>query len=466
MVQKHDEGHIRHVFRAAALPSGRSLNCSTDIKGHKPGTVISALDLNADQDFAFSGGWDGLVLGWDLNTGQVVNKFVAHASQISTVSLRHSSAPPIYDSKFEEMLMNPPTQEDNRIDRSEQANEDTVDQAQEHTSPVKPSAEVSSPASSSPDRPLASTDPMDEDDSEEDGSLFGGVDNSASDLESPSASILPAVTSPEPTSGANTSAKGGGLCLPGVKNSSNDTPAEKIEPMQLMLPSKTSNKPPEPPSKPVLPPTNLQQVPSVLDSSLPFLNDDILMTSGIDGQVYLWDRRITPSESKGLVRKLDVPKSTSPWTSSATWSIDGRSVFVGRRNNSVDVYDLRFIRTSQFHSSVQRSIKLPPSSGPVSCVKAWPDGHHVLCASFDNLRLYNLDFDAYDYPLNLDRKISNRNHHSSKIPFRIIPGHSSGVVSQICVTPSFRYLVTASGDRGWENISNEFVVIHEIRALI
>jgi WD40 repeat protein len=189
------------------------------------------------------------------------------------------------------------------------------------------------------------------------------------------------------------------------------------------------------PAKPILPPTNLTQVPSVLDRSLPFINDDVLMTSGIDGQVYLWDRRVSGSESHGYVRKLEVPKTTSPWTASASWALDGRSVFVGRRNNTVDLYDLRFVRPASpiFNpASALRSIKLPSSSGPVSCVKAWPDGAHLLCASFDNLRLYNLNADPL--PTSSARK---PHHQPPKIPFKIIPGHSSGVVSQMCMSPLF-----------------------------
>ncbi|WAQ88779.1 hypothetical protein PtA15_10A198 [Puccinia triticina] len=479
---RHDEGHIRHVFKAANPPSAVPLTSASDVKGHKPGSVISALALNSDQNIAFSGGWDGIVLGWDLNTGQVVNKFIAHASQISTVALRPDSRVPIYDTKFEENLMER-EEEERRIDRSEQANEqevksqkeDVVEDTEMRTAEaVEPAHDASAKtieekgaeatATSSPDRPLASDIAGDED-SEEDGSLFGGADNSGSEGEdSPEASVPLAMLSP----GRGKGGGGGGLILPTASGGDKPTagPPKPTAP-PLILPtvatSKARNVLPLM-KKPVLPATNLTQVPSVLDSSLPVINDDVLMTSGIDGQVYLWDRRVSGSGSAGYVRKLDLPKATSPWTASASWSIDGRSVFVGRRNHSVDLYDLRFLRPNSpiFNpDAIQRSIKLPPSSGPVSCVKPWPDGSHLLCASFDNLRLYNLNADLHPTSLSSARKST---HHPPKIPFKIIPGHSSGVVSQMCVTPSFRFLITASGDRGWQSTSNESVVIHEIRA--
>ncbi|KAA1099511.1 Transcription factor spt8 [Puccinia graminis f. sp. tritici] len=446
---RHDEGHIRHVFKAANPPSVVPLTSSSDVRGHKPGSVISSLALNSDQNVAFSGGWDGI--GWDLNTGQVVNKFIAHASQISTVSLRPDSQIPIYDTKFEENLLER-EEEERRIDRSEQANdqelkkknkdddEDTemktvesVEVSQAPSQEIVQEKTVEPTASSSPDRPLAS-DIVGDEDSEEDGSLFGGADNSGSEGEgSPEASVPLATLNPERAKGGG---NGGGLILPTASGSEKPVPTKPAAP-PLILPTVATSKPRNVvPVKPVLPATNLTQVPSVLDSSLPVINDDVLMTSGIDGQVYLWDRRVSGSGSHGYVRKLDLPKSTSPWTASASWSIDGRSVFVGRRNHSVDLYDLRFLRPSSpiFNpDAIQRSIKLPPSSGPVSCVKPWPDGNHLLCASFDNLRLYNLNADLHPTSLSSVRKST---HQPPKIPFKIIPGHSSGVVSQMCQTIS------------------------------
>ncbi|KAI9615465.1 hypothetical protein H4Q26_011404 [Puccinia striiformis f. sp. tritici PST-130] len=434
---RHDEGHIRHVFKASNPPTPGPLTATSDVRGHKPGSVISSIDLNSDQNIAFSGGWDGIVLGWDLNTGQVVNKFIAHASQISTVSMRPDCRIPIYDSKFEEDLMER-EEEERRVDCSEQADEQ-VDQEKKMNDEDTEMKTVESVEVSNPN-PTKGVESVQDKDSEEDGSLFGGADNSGSDLdETPEPSVPLASISPV----RGRLSGGSGLILPSVAGGGEKS---KISAPPLILPTIATNKAKViAPIKPVLPPTNLTQVPSVLDSSLPYINDDILMTSGIDGQVYLWDRRISGTESRGYVRKLELSKSTSPWTACSSWSLDGRSIFVGRRNNSVDIYDLRFIHHahSRIHnpSIVQRSIKLPTSSGPVSCVKAWPDHNHILCASFDNLRLYNLN------------AIEPSSHRKStinqipKIPFKIIPGHSSGVVSQMCITPSFRFLITASGDR-------------------
>ncbi|KAG0149976.1 hypothetical protein CROQUDRAFT_668868 [Cronartium quercuum f. sp. fusiforme G11] len=446
---RHDEGQIRHVFKATDLPHG-PLSVSSEISGHKIGSVVSALELNHEQNIVFSGGWDGNVLGWDLNTGQVVNRFIAHASQISTVALRPDFSSSIYDSKSmdEDFAGRASPKLEEPYHPSEQASEPEAVEQPAQSSPSKPSPEAPEelPASS-PEKPMMLDD--DDDSTDPDGSLFGGSGSEAGGSTGYAFQASTPAPGPEPivSHSRTPTAEYDGLSLPRTRtvtetsDFSNGLTLPTAAPKPSTLPTPG---PALPLPAPKLPPTKLAQVPSVLDPSLPLLNNDVLLTSGIDGQVYLWDRRIEPVNGRGLVRKLDLPKHTSPWTASATWSLDGRSVFVGRRQNAVDVYDLRFDTT------VQRTIRLPPSSGPVTCVKMWPDGNGLVCASFDNVRLWNLKAEA----------------DGAKIPFRIIPGNSSGVVSSMSVTPSGRFLVTASGDRGWENTSNECVVIHEVKAMV
>lgn len=85
-------------------------------------------------------------------------------------------------------------------------------------------------------------------------------------------------------------------------------------------------------------------------------------------------------------------------------------------------------------------------------------------ASYDNIRIWNVDV-----PL-------------ERIPFRIVAGHHGGTVSQMgeslwlrgqvnlanlhaitsVMDPTCRFLITASGDRGWLSNSTEAVLLHEI----
>ncbi|KAF9322198.1 hypothetical protein BG003_005361 [Podila horticola] len=69
-----------------------------------------------------------------------------------------------------------------------------------------------------------------------------------------------------------------------------------------------------------------------------------------------------------------------------------------------------------------QSIKMPANSGPVSFVKSLPNNKHIICASQDNIRLWNL---------------TELGSKSSLRPFQIIAGHHGGLISNIHVDPTF-----------------------------
>ena len=68
-------------------------------------------------------------------------------------------------------------------------------------------------------------------------------------------------------------------------------------------------------------------------------------------------------------------------------------------------------------------------------------------ASYDILRLYDL-------------KESQTSR--STVPFLIVPGHRTGVVSQIYIDPMCRFMVSTGGNRGWEGASTEVLLGYEI----
>ena len=144
------------------------------------------------------------------------------------------------------------------------------------------------------------------------------------------------------------------------------------------------------------------------------------MSSSIDGQVYIWDRRA--SNPKAV--KIDVPNNTPRWCTSvsqfikaislntnnfqAIWSENGLEIYVGRRNSTIESFDIR-------NPKIPQVMRLPSSSGPVTSLATLPTNHHLISASFDNIRLWN----------------TNLIQNDSKIPFKIIPGHHGGFVSQL-----------------------------------
>jgi transcriptional activator SPT8 len=72
----------------------------------------------------------------------------------------------------------------------------------------------------------------------------------------------------------------------------------------------------------------------------------------------------------------------------------------------------------------------------------------VSSASHDILRLYDL-------------KDQGSNKHSV-VPFLIIPGHRTGVISQLYMDPSCTFLISTAGNRGWEGSSTEVLLGYEI----
>jgi len=178
------------------------------------------------------------------------------------------------------------------------------------------------------------------------------------------------------------------------------------------------------------------------------------MTAAMDGQVVLWDCRAASGAGYGVGR-LWMGEKTPPWCLSACWSPNGGQIYAGRRNGTVDVWDVRQLGRSG-PAEVPRLLKTlrnPPSSRIVSCVVAFPDGSHIACASSDNIRLWN----AAD---------AGEGETRGRMQFKIIPGHHGGMISQMLVDPGARFLVSASGNRGWHGEETRTVFVHDIKPIV
>lgn len=167
-------------------------------------------------------------------------------------------------------------------------------------------------------------------------------------------------------------------------------PASAPLPASLAVPS----------PKPPMPAPAPKNAPPILDaSSYAKFSHDIIMTAAMDGQVVLWDCRAASGAGYGVGR-LWMGEKTPPWClsvrhhfpyqmhlvscdlnldSQACWSPNGGQIYAGRRNGTVDVWDVRQLGRSG-PAEVPRLLKTlrnPPSSGIVSCVVAFPDGCHI-----------------------------------------------------------------------------------------
>jgi len=68
-------------------------------------------------------------------------------------------------------------------------------------------------------------------------------------------------------------------------------------------------------------------------------------------------------------------------------------------------------------------------------------------ASYDILRLYDL-----------------REQEGSKaaVPYLIVPGHRTGVISQLYIDPTCSFMISTGGNRGWEGANTEVLLGYEI----
>ncbi|KAM0752827.1 WD40 repeat-like protein [Meredithblackwellia eburnea MCA 4105] len=438
---RHDEGQIRHVFRSSPIPT----------LGHKP-KAISCLTLGQEEDSFLSGGWDSNIIQWDLNTGSVVRNYDGHAGQISSVSFRPTTASPteLEPSSSNDVEM-PDVEESapgrSRVDEDGSESKDGVSAVPNSTSqpgdgegtakPSEPAAVPSSPASSA--------------------SSGTGV----------AAALVSGV--PTPTAGASAGA-GGGSGGGGVEGSDAEGDVDADGEVDadgdiddgddgdglessaaLKLTAATQGMKPTSTSRDAV----RSRVPLFGAPSLPALSSDVFLSTSIDGEAVLWDRRIKNGDVGGA-RRFDSPSHSENWCSSASWSISGQQVFVGRRNASIDVYDLRAGVTGT--AVPLRSLTLPTSSGPVSAVATLPSGRHLLTASFDNIRLWDLSLTAV-------ASAGGSPARGKSVPYRVIGGHHGGTISHLGFDPTCRFLVSTSGCRGWEGATTENLVIHDVKAL-
>ncbi|ONH64836.1 Transcription factor SPT8 [Cyberlindnera fabianii] len=175
------------------------------------------------------------------------------------------------------------------------------------------------------------------------------------------------------------------------------------------------------------------------------IDENIFMSAAIDGSLYVWDVR---AEHAAL--KIRAPKGTPPWCMSACWSASGDSIFVGRRNSTVEEFSLKMPIFSNGDARPAKVLKFPQVSGPVTAVRALPNHDHVICGSYDNIRIYDL-------------RLYSEAH--KRTPFLIVPGHHGGTISQLEFDPTYRYMMSASGNRGWEGTSTETVFIYNVNSL-
>lgn len=425
---------------------GRQIAC---LRGHT--SAVSVLDLGKDEKSVLSGSWDRSVIDWDLNTGKIVRNFEGSGGQVSALETRPLSSLPVPEASGNLVELNGTFSTDS-ADKP-RINGTTINGTDHDTQHgLTVNGDAGSPADSlfggndgdslfgdndneAPGAPSGGNF-VDDDDDEFSRAIANGIrdqehdqeqDKMTRDLEgdtdmkdaSQSSTTAPTNGNPQMLTSPDTGVAADDTADLGVSGLSetarNGLPhsgelfsnGESCENASADLPEASSS------------------------------SDTTFLAASFDGSLRVWDKRQNTPIAKVT------PQNVPPWCMNACWSPDGNFIYAGRRNGTVDEYSLH-----KGLQSAERSFKLPNNSGPVSAVRAMPNGRHLICASYDILRLYDLQ--------------QQQIFKHATVPFLIVPGHRTGVVSHLYMDPTCRYLVSTAGNRGWEGTSTEVLLGYEI----
>ncbi|KAK7696689.1 Transcription factor spt8 [Diaporthe eres] len=443
---RHDEGKTIHVLQE-----------------HK--NAVSVLQLAPDEKSVLSGSWDKNILDWDLNTGKTIRDFRGSGGQISALEPRPLSGAPIPPEAAEESL---------------------------HSDTMRTSTRTNGFFSSGPDSGIPNGAAMPNGDSMGDGegsdheslfgspagSLFGdgnnnmGADNpfgGDNDNDGYSHAMLEPLDDAPHADGDV--AMGGDTIMGDASHETTDHPTADAAPGTTQDPAQAQSDQPLGPDagRNQLKPQDTSQAdaqrpstaqtdadskqPSIHSPTLVFNNpppaqfdptqtsDSTFFSAAMDGTIRIWDRRV-PAPMARIGTRPGVP----PWCMGACWSPDGNTIYAGRRNGTVEEFN---IHKATSNWQPERTLKFPAGSGAVSAVRTMVNGRHLVCASHDILRLYDLR--------------DNRAFKHGAVPFLIVPGPPrAGVISQMYVDPTSQFMLTAAGTRGWEGSCTEVLIGYEI----
>jgi transcriptional activator SPT8 len=338
-------------------------------------SAVSVLNLTSDEKSLLSGSWDKRIFDWDLNTGQTRRVFGSSARQISAIELRPESSLPIPRDTSEFQQPNGTYSSNNQASANNSFDYMDTSNDQGENGALNPQA------GSPTDSLFGGAD-----------SLFGDADGTGGDGLGPSTNafgideddefgkalangVLPDADAPGEPDGdpmiqhngifdhtfSSQDAGGIGMSTPfasqPVDPQLGDIPNQLSQPLTNGLPHAEE----------------LEPLPPDLDQSqaTPFeatnVTDNTFLAASIDGTIRVWDRR-QPSAIARIT-----PHNSPPWCMNACWSPDGNYIYAGRRNGTVEEYSL--------HKGLrdpERTFKFPQGSGPVTALKAMPNGRHLV----------------------------------------------------------------------------------------
>ncbi|KAI2627199.1 WD40-repeat-containing domain protein [Xylaria nigripes] len=456
--------------------------------------AVSVLTLAADEKSVLSGSWDKNIFDWDLNTGATFRQFDGNGGQISAIELRPMNGAPIPPEASEESIPSDTFSSSNGLRATANSSFQLDDDFDSRMNGKVNGLGISGHSGLAGDAPQ---DMADGHDSPAHDSLFGGSPGGGSDLfgdndgmggfegdddnefsrammqdsaqenmamgdyNIPETSYnsengtAPAIDPPANEDGADaptepadaavfnhdTTNHVGSASMPttqsGALTANNDSASTEPPPMTLVDSSTGREGRPHSPS-------TVFAAPSLTHNDTTQTSDSTFLSASIDGTIRIWDRRVQKPVAR-IGNRSGVP----PWCMGACWSPDGNWIYAGRRNGTVEEFSIQKARGGRSGWQPERVLKFPAGSGPISCVRPMPNGRHLVCASHDILRLWDLQSD-------------NTSKHSPP-PFLIVPGPpKAGVMSTLYIDASSRFMISAAGNRGWEGTTTEVLIGYEI----
>ncbi|GFF95743.1 transcription factor spt8 [Aspergillus udagawae] len=405
-------------------------------------SAVSVLHLTPDEKSLLSGSWDKRVFDWDLNTGQTRRVFGASAGQVAAIEIRPESTIPVPKDTSELPQTNGTYSSNYHASGTDNFNSmDTSNDLGEGGAAANPQA--GSPADSlfgGADSLFGDADGGGGEGAGTSGNAFG-IDEDDEFGKALANGILP-----DADADADADAHG----EPDMMDQQNGTAAGNASadatttnPMTESLGTELPNVPSQPVTNglphagELEPHSQTQESAASTQQESNVVTDHTFLAASIDGTIRVWDRR----QADPVARIT--PYNSPPWCMNACWSPDGNYIYAGRRNGTVEEFSL--------HKGLrepERTFKFPQGSGPVTALKAMPNGRHIVCASHDILRLYDLKHEQVA-------------RHST-VPFLIIPGHRTGTISQLYIDQACRFMISTSGNRGWEGNTTEVLLGYEI----
>ena len=349
---RHDEGKLIHCLR-------------------KHTSAVSVLELAQDQRSLLSGSWDKTVLDWDLETGKVKRTFRGSGGQISALETRPSSSLPVPEASGE-IILNSGTLTSDSASKP-RVNGNFQETPNSESKEVLPQNGLENSVGSPTDSlfggggeadslfgdnddgdagaPLGGNFSVDDEDDEFSRAIANGIQEQENEATNGDMGM------PESNSERNSITVNGSIStqpapsLDDIANQETQSPNHVLNELphaaDITSPLDARAKAvPEPP-----------QMPSA---------GSTFLAASMDGTLRVWDKRQSTPIAKIL------PRNTPPWCMNACWSPDGNFIYAGRRNSTVDEFSL--------HKGLQgaeRTFKLPNGSGPVSAVRAMPNGRHL-----------------------------------------------------------------------------------------